>query len=96
MIQTGDGFSFCPKPLHEVRGCKSSRGQNLHRHGSIDLHLTRPIDDAHPAARHFLQQIVRSKRPGQGRLARGRLRRHIQRTAVEHGREQTFRAQPPG
>jgi tetratricopeptide (TPR) repeat protein len=48
------------------------------------------------ATRHFLDQLILAKGARQGRLGDRRLWRAIERTAIQHGCEKTFHAQPPG
>ena len=61
MLQAGHRLRLGLKTLHELVARKLPEQQHLHRDDAVQAHLPCPINDAHPAARDFLQQFVIAK-----------------------------------
>jgi hypothetical protein len=61
MIQAGSGFRFAAEAFEG--GCigEVSAEQDFQRDNSIEAHLARAVDDAHPAARDFMHKFIIAK-----------------------------------
>src|ERR1051325_7093401 len=58
VLQAGRRLRFGAKTLHEYITGKFSEEQRLDRHDPIQAPLPRPINDPHPTARDFFDQLV--------------------------------------
>ena len=61
MTQAGGGFRLGAEASHLLRRGQRGLKHPLHRHDAIEAGLPRGEDDAHPAARDFLDQFVVAK-----------------------------------
>jgi hypothetical protein len=102
MPQTRRRRGFDAKPMDEFFARILAKQQQLDRHNSVEAGLSRFVDNAHAAARDFLQQLVITEmadvriEDARGRFMtprvtrRGLFRRKIKRTGQGAARTQTF------
>src|SRR6185503_14350908 len=62
MLKNGGSGGLSSKALHELLSGERSRQDHLHRHDASEFPLPGLVNDAHAAARNFLQQIVVAER----------------------------------
>src|ERR1041384_3933535 len=69
MRKRGGGRSLGAKALHKVGTGERAEEQHLHRHDSVEARLARFVNDAHPAAGDFFDQLVLTKCAGKVRTS---------------------------
>ena len=88
MLQTGRRFRLGAETLHVIRRREPAGEDHLHRDDAVEADLACPVDNAHAALGHFLQQLVRTERPRQRKSRRRRRLRGFNRPARQQRREQ--------
>ena len=58
MLEAGRRRSFRTKPFHKLRTGERTKQQHLHRDDAVQAQMSRPINNAHAAARDFFEQFV--------------------------------------
>ncbi len=58
MVESRGGLCLGQKAIAIALRCEGSAEDHLHRQLPVQVHLTRQVDDAHPAPADLLEQLI--------------------------------------